>query len=97
LAAMAREAAGAGAEAGDPGRGVERAITGPVARGDFATFLREIERLRSAPGEAAGGRLELYCRLALETVRLTRGGDDAERLARALGGGGFLDPPGGGC
>jgi predicted short-subunit dehydrogenase-like oxidoreductase (DUF2520 family) len=97
LAEMALVAEGAGAEAADAGRGLAGTITGPVARGDFATFLRELERLRSAPGEAAGGRLELYCRLALETVRLTRGGADAERLARALGGGGFLDPPGGGC
>jgi predicted short-subunit dehydrogenase-like oxidoreductase (DUF2520 family) len=55
------------------------AITGPVARGDAATFIRQMETLRSA-GPAPGGgtgsgtdgeRLVLFIVLALETARLS--------------------------
>lgn len=74
----------------------ERAITGPLARGDAATFLRELETLRRS-GPPADRRLLLLGRLALETVRLTAGEEAARDLAKALQDGGFLDPPGGGC
>lgn len=64
-------------------------VTGPLARGDHATFLRELERLRSSAGGHAGGegpppRLGLLCHLGLETVRLTAGDPAARRLAEAL-------------
>lgn len=74
----------------------ERAITGPLARGDTETFLRELEALRRA-GPPADRRLHLLCRLALETVRLTAGAEAGHDLARALKANGFLDPPGDGC
>lgn len=80
---------------GEPAR-PERAITGPLARGDSATFLRELEALRRA-GAPADRRVLLLARLALETVRLTAGERSAQDLAKALRDGGFLDPPGGGC
>lgn len=81
------------------------AITGPVARGDFATFVRELESLRRLDAGAPGGpsgeerrrRRDLLARLALETARLARGSREAGRLADALGNAGFLDPPGDGC
>jgi len=63
------------------------AITGPVARGDDATFVRQMETLR-ASGAAGQGRVDLVVRLALETARLTAGeaaGTDRRRaLERAL-------------
>lgn len=93
LAEMAREA-GRGDEDRPPR--LERAITGPLARGDFETFLRELASLaRAAP--PAAGRLPLLSRLALETTRLTAGGEQAARLAETLARRGFLDPPGDGC
>lgn len=92
LAEMAREAGGGG-EDGPPG--LERAITGPLARGDFETFLRELASLARA-GPPAARRLPLLSRLALETVRLTAG-EEAGRLHDLLGSRGFLDPPGDGC
>lgn len=63
------------------------AITGPLARGDHETFLREMESLRETlGGEAApdGRRLALLCRLGLETVRLTAGDADACALEKSL-------------
>lgn len=105
LAELAREGERAGAGPPDFGR----AITGPVARGDFVTFVRELEALRrldagpagETPGAPSGEerrrRLELLARLALETARLARGSREAGRLAEALGSAGFLDPPGDGC
>jgi predicted short-subunit dehydrogenase-like oxidoreductase (DUF2520 family) len=74
----------------------ERAITGPLARGDAATFLRELEALRAA-GPPASRRVPLLCRLALETVRLTAGEASAADLAKALRARGFLDRPGDRC
>lgn len=74
----------------------ERAITGPLARGDTATFLRELASLRRS-GAPADRRVPLLCRLALETVRLTAGDGAAGDLANALQDRGFLDRPGDGC
>jgi predicted short-subunit dehydrogenase-like oxidoreductase (DUF2520 family) len=83
---LARGALGALAEASEGDSAA--AITGPLARGDHATFLRELERLRAAGADAGGGsaagRLELLCRLGLETVRLTAGDPAARRLAETL-------------
>jgi predicted short-subunit dehydrogenase-like oxidoreductase (DUF2520 family) len=90
LAELARAAAWE-----DPPR-LERAITGPLARGDFDTFLRELGTLAAA-GPPAARRLPLLSRLAVETVRLTAGGEEAARLAEILARRGFLDPPGDGC
>jgi len=95
LGELAREAARAEAEPARGGADLGRAITGPVARGDFATFLRELESLRRLDGPEP--RVELLARLALETVRLARGGEEAGRLAGALESAGFLDPPRDGC
>jgi predicted short-subunit dehydrogenase-like oxidoreductase (DUF2520 family) len=88
---LARGALGALGDA----EGSPAAITGPLARGDHATFLRELERLRSAGGGAAPERLELLCRLGLETVRLTAGEPAARRLTDSLRQRGLLDarPP----
>jgi len=73
------------------------AITGPVARGDVATFARQMDTLRSATiGDGAGTdgeRLVLLSLLALETARLSGtagggddpdGGGDGERRRREL-------------
>lgn len=79
---LARGALGALGEAPDDEPAA--AITGPLARGDHATFLRELERLRDAGGDAAPERLELLCRLGLETVRLTAGDPAARRLTESL-------------
>ncbi len=64
------------------------AITGPVARGDDATFVHQIEALRAVadPHGAAGtdrDRRALFTLLALETARLTGAPHDegAERPA----------------
>jgi predicted short-subunit dehydrogenase-like oxidoreductase (DUF2520 family) len=104
--ALEAERAESAERGGQPGRPeMGRAITGPVARGDFATFLRELESLRrsglrpAVEGAAADGgrRVSLFARLALETVHLARGAGDARRLADALRRGRFLDPPGDGC
>jgi predicted short-subunit dehydrogenase-like oxidoreductase (DUF2520 family) len=55
--------------------GLPRALTGPVARGDLATVRGHLESL-------AGGRRDLYGRLALEAVELSREqGLDAETAA----------------
>lgn len=66
------------------------AITGPVARGDFTTFARQMEALDAA-GPSGRRRLDLFVTLALETVRLAaaertdREADEAsQRLRRAL-------------
>lgn len=45
--------------------GLPRALTGPVARGDLATVKGHLESL-------AGGTRELYARLALEALELSR-------------------------
>ncbi len=96
-------AQGALAEAGRLARqppeppGLERALTGPLARGEAATFLRELGALAAA-GTEGGRRLDLFARLALETARLSPGGEAAAgKLSEALAGAGFLDPPGGEC
>lgn len=94
LAEMARSAGEGGGEE-EPPR-LERAITGPLARGDLGTFLRELGTLAAA-GDPEARRLPLLARLALETVRLTAGPDEAARLAETLVRRGFLDPPGDGC
>lgn len=93
LAELARAAGEVGE--GEPPH-LERAITGPLARGDFDTFLRELGTLAGA-GPPVAGRVPLLARLALETVRLTAAPDQAARLAEALARRGFLDPPGDGC
>ncbi len=69
------------------------AITGPLARGDHQTFLREMESLRETLGTddaPAPGRLALLCRLGLETVRLTAGDAEARTLEAALRARGLL-------
>lgn len=94
LSEMARTAGEAGGGEEEPPR-LERAITGPLARGDGGTFLRELGTLAAAGPPAR--RLPLLARLALETVRLTAGPGEAARLAETLSRRGFLDPPGDGC
>jgi len=93
LSEMARAAGEAGG--GEEAPHLERAITGPLARGDVGTFLRELGTLAAAGPPAR--RLPLLARLALETVRLTAGPGEAARLAETLSRRGFLDPPGDGC
>lgn len=75
----------------EPGPG---AITGPLARGDQATFLRELEALRALgrSAEPVDDRLALLCRLGVETVRLTAGDEAAHELAATLRERGLLDP-----
>ncbi len=76
---------------------LERALTGPLARGESETFLRELRALADAGAEGER-RLDLFALLALETARLSAGGEAAAgTLARALADAGFLDPPGGEC
>ncbi len=76
---------------------IARALTGPLARGETGTFLRELGALAAAGAEGAR-RLDLFARLALETVRLSAGGEAAAgRLAKSLKDAGFLDPSGGRC
>lgn len=101
--ALAETARGA-ALAPEDAPGLERTITGPAARGDFETLLRELESLARA-GDPAARRLPLLSRLALETARLTSGEEAAVRLHETLSARGLLppregprvDPPGGGC
>lgn len=100
--ALARSAVDAlESAAGGPG---PAAITGPLARGDHATFLREMESLRDTlPIDGEGnegdgneaGRLALLCRLGLETVRLTAGDADARALEKSLRTRGLLPPESG--
>lgn len=71
---------------------LEETITGPVARGDFETLLRELEGLARA-GAPAARRLPLLSRLALETAWLTSGEEEAARLREAMERRGFLDDP----
>ncbi len=76
---------------------IRRALTGPLARGEAETFLREIGALAAAGAEGER-RLDLFVRLALETARLAAGGEAAAgRLSEALSDAGFLDPPRGEC
>jgi predicted short-subunit dehydrogenase-like oxidoreductase (DUF2520 family) len=76
---------------------IGRALTGPLARGESGTFLRELRALAETGAEGER-RLDLFSRLALETARLSAGGEAAtDTLARALADAGFLDPPGGEC
>lgn len=91
------------------GDGPERAITGPLARGDADTFLRELEALRRRSGGGVGAepreltpgrsrdpspvRIPALAHLAVETVRLCAGEAAAVRLSKTLEDGGFLDRP----
>lgn len=94
--AEARRTAGEPSSPGGP-PAIARALTGPLARGETGTFLRELDALATAGAEGVR-RLDLFARLALETARLSPGGEAAAgRLAKSLKDAGFLDPPGGRC
>jgi len=86
LGDFSRGALTAAVAAEDGGRGIASALTGPVARGEGATFLRQLDALR----QAAPDKIDLAVALARETLRQVAHGEGAsvahEVLAATLAG-----------
>lgn len=57
---------------------IARSVTGPVSRGDFDSFARQMELLAETRRPTGERRIALFVHLALETARLTSAGGATE-------------------